>query len=291
MGLDENPHLTSLMSNLVGNLDTATGSEIAGGLNQNSSPDGPGFLTALLRNTSPGVATALINAINALPSGPTESNLIYQLFAHLDSRTATDIAKGVNNNPNLLKELLSKLDGTRMAQALNANESFLTSLVDGLDGAALANAINRALDPNDPETLGKGQGFLSDFVTKFDGGIFAKAMNDNPTLLAQFFERASAIGLGKTWQNLGLDSHQGDPEGFLTKLLKELDAGVVSQAINDSLQYRGDPRLPYYDPAFPNRPCTFFDIMWFHVDVLAYGTYHQAVWVQFLGTTVNHWDP
>jgi len=290
-GLDENPNLDALMTSFIGNLNTAAGSEMAQGLNQNSASGGPGFLTSILGYTSPGVAAAAIQAINALPANPIENNLMYQLVSHLDPRAADDIANGVNNNPNLLKELLSKLDGTKMAQALNASEPFLTALVDHLDGQALANAINRALDPNDPETLGRGQTFIGDLLNKMDGSIFARALNDNQALFEKFLDQASAIGLGTTWQNLFMDSHQGDPEGFLTKLLKGLDAGVVSQAINDSFNYRGDPRLPYYNPAYPDRPCTFFDVTWFHVDALAFGQFHQSVWVQLLGTAVNRWNP
>jgi hypothetical protein len=293
LGLGENSQLPELMGNLLSNLNTDASSEIAEGLNLNSAPGGPGFLTAMLGASGGSTAIAIARALNSLPVGSQENlnkNFLYGVLTHLDENTASDIAHALNAYPGILENILLNLDGEVAAKALATpeGEAFLTSLMDKLDGAALAKAINRALDDSDPETGGKGKKFISDLVSVLDPTPLARGLNDNQELTKQFLAQAAIDppgprgNLGQTLGEILASSEFNN--NFLVDLLVNLRGDTMAEALTTALNnHNSDLPIPGHN---------MFECTWFLVD-----SYLQALpgiplviyckaWANFIGFEV-----
>jgi len=186
--------------------------------------------------------------------------------------------------------LLNHLDGAVMAQGINDNEAWVTALVEALDANALADILNNALD--DPGV----QTFVTDLLSNLNGGNVAKILNVNPGLTRELMNAGGNIGLGTTLHDLLVDAGAGDTGGFLTELIRQLDAGVVSTALNNAGTRSGltadeISRLPYESPT-SGEHYTFLQVTWFYVYLRAstfLGYQEGWAWSQIEGAEPHSW--
>jgi len=288
-GLEGNP---DLLIALLPELDANVGHEVAEGLNMNANheaPSGGGFLQAMVEGTSPELTQVIVDVLNEEPYNM--DGFLSTLIQNLDANTAVAVGDGLESNPELVEHLLNHLDGAVMAQGLNGNEAWLISLVEALDANVLAGVVNDALD--NPGV----QAFVTDLLSSLNGGNVAKILNVNPGLTRELMNAGGSIGLGTTLHDLLADAGAGESGGFLSELIRQLDAGVVSTALNNAATRTGltadeIDRLPYASPTSGNH-YTFLQVTWFYVYLRAstfLGYQEGWAWSQIEGAETHHWE-
>ncbi len=88
--------------------------------------------------------------------------LLSGLVSAVDPRV---VAKAVNENGELVREIVRHLDPEALAGALNANPDFMAALLKNLDATAVSAAVNR------------NQRFIDQLIEHTNPNVFTRSLN------------------------------------------------------------------------------------------------------------------